>query len=103
MVASKKTLATFPKTAKKNDDSSVTTVKKTKSNSKKVCLKEELLDDLDEMNEDHINLLKDAELLQTIEMTENDIENKYGIDNIKEQETVNIYDSVKLSKSEGDL
>lgn len=103
MVASKKTLATFPKATKKNDDSSVTIIKKTKSNSKKVCLKEELLDDLDEMNEDQINLLKDAELLRTIEMTENDMENKYGIDNIKEQEAVNIYDGVKFLKSKDNL
>lgn len=103
MVASKKTLATFPKTSKKNDDSSVRIDKKTKSSSKTVFLKEELLDDLDEMNEDHINLLKDAELLQTIEMTENDMENKYGSDNMKEEQEVNIYDSVKLSKSKDNL
>jgi len=41
MVACKQTLAMFPKTSKKNVNYSV----KTKSNSEKVCLKEELLDD----------------------------------------------------------
>lgn len=105
MVASKKTLAIFPKTEKNiYDDTSVSIDKKTKSESKKMCFKEELLDDIDEMNDDHINLLKDTELLQTIEMTENDIENKYSVQNvIEEQEDVNIYDSIKLSKSKDNL
>lgn len=91
MVACKKPLAMFPKTTKKRNNSFIGT----KFNLDKDCLKEELLDNIDELNEDQIKLLKDSELLQTISMTEIDIENKFVSDHIKEQEVVDIYNSIK--------
>lgn len=101
MVACKKPLAMFPKTAKTNDCPDKLSIK-TISNIKKNSLKEELLDDIDEMNEDQISLLKDTEFLQTITMTENDIENKFALDHLKgEQE--DIYNSIELPKSKDKL
>lgn len=87
MVACEKPLAIFPKTVK---SPSIKTTKKPKSNVETICVKEELLDDLDETNEDQMKLLKDIELLQTIEMTENDVENKFSSNHIKEQGIVNV-------------
>jgi len=95
MVACEKPLASFPKSV----NNSIKTNKITKSNIEKICLKEELLDDLDEMNEDHLSLLKDIELLQTIAMTENDIENKINSNHIKEDQEIDIYKKIKLTKS----
>jgi len=100
MAACKKPLAMFHKTTKINDNYADKLSKKTLSNIKKISLKEELLDDLDEMNEDQISLLKDAEFLQTITITENDIENKFAINNLKEQ---NIYNSIELHKTKDKL
>lgn len=100
MVACKKTLAVFPKTAKTNDCSEKLSIK-TISNIKKNSLKEELLDDIDEMNEDQISLLKDTEFLQTITMTENDIGNKIASHHIKGVQ--DIYNSIELPKSQDKL
>lgn len=98
MVACKKTLAMFPKTIKQCHLSSIKTGTKTKLNLEKKCFKEELLDDIDELNEDQINLLKDTELLQTITMTENDIGSKFSSAIKKEeQELIEIYSSVNPS------
>jgi len=100
MVACEKPLASFPKTV----NNSIKTKKKTKSNIEKICLKEELLDDLDEMNEDQMSLLRDIELLQTITMTENDIEKKIGSNHVKEeQEIVDIYKKIKLTKNKNKM
>jgi len=100
MVACKKPLAMFPKTAKTNycsDNLSIKTISKIKKN----CLKEELFDDIDEMNEDQISLLKDTEFLQTITMTENDIGNKIASDHIKGVQ--DIYNSIELPKCQDKL
>ncbi|XP_060878256.1 DNA-directed RNA polymerase, mitochondrial [Metopolophium dirhodum] len=100
MVACKKPLAMFPKTEKTNDCSdklSITTI----SNIKKNSLKEALLDDIDEMNEDQISLLRDTEFLQTITMTENDIENKYTPGHLKGEQ--DIYNGIELPKSKDKL
>lgn len=99
MVACKKSLAIFPKTTKKKDNSSLKTVN-TKFNLDKDCFNEELLDNIDELNEDQIKLLKDSELLQTISITEIDIENKFVSDHIKEQEAVDIHNSIKPSNGD---
>lgn len=80
MVACEKPLAVFPKRLK---NCSVKTTQKTKSNVEKVCLKEELLDDLDEMNEDQMNLLKDIDLLQ-LAIMENNVENKFNSNYVNE-------------------
>lgn len=104
MVANKKTLASFPKTTKKSVNLSVKSDVNIKSDVDKICFKEELLDDIDEMNEDQVNLLHDTELLHTIGMTENDIENKLHSSNLKEElvigDTCNI---IKLSKNKKKL
>lgn len=102
MVSSKTPLNIFPTKKDLKNISSVRTVNK--SNIEQLCLKEELLDDLDELNEDQINLLKDTELLQAISMTENDIENKFKSHNIKEDlENVYITDKIELSKTKNKL
>jgi len=100
MVACKKPLAMFPKMEKTNDCSDKLSIR-TKSNIKKNSLKEALLDDIDEMNEDQISLLKDTELLQTITMTENDIEHKFVPGHLKEEQ--DIYNSIELPKSKDKL
>lgn len=98
MVACKKTLAMFPKTIKQCDHSPIKTGTKTKLNLEKKSFKEEFLDDIDELNEDQINLLKDTELLQTITMTENDMGSKFSSAIKKEdQELVEIYNSANSS------
>lgn len=101
MVTCKKPLAMFPKSTKINVNSSKKLSIKTVSNIKKNCIKEELLDDLDELNEDQISLLKDTEFLQTITMTENDIESKFSSDHL--QEEPDICNSIKLHKSKDKL
>lgn len=101
MVACKKPLAMFPKTAKTNDNCSDKVSIKTTSNIKKYSIKEELLDDMDEMNEDQISLLKDTDFLQTITMTENDIENKFDSNHLKDEQDV--YNSIELNKSKDKL
>lgn len=101
MVASKKPLAMFPKTAKTNDNCSDKISIKTTSNIKKHSIKEELLDDMDEMNEDQISLLKDTDFLQTIAMTENDIENKFDSNHLKDEQDV--YNSIEVNKSKDKL
>lgn len=104
MIVNNKTLATFPKTVNKSVNSSISIDKKAKSTFKNGAFNEELLDDIDELNEEHLNLLKDTELLQSIAMTEKDVENKYNFGNVKEkQEIVNIDDSIKVPKSKGKL
>jgi len=100
MVACKKPLAMFPITEKTNDCSDKLSIK-TISNMKKNSLKEALLDDIDEMNEDQISLLKDTEFLQTIAMTENDIENKYTPGHLKGEQ--DIYNNIELPKSKDKL
>lgn len=100
MVASKKPLAMFPKTAKTNNNCSDKMSIKTTSNIKH-NIKEELLDDMDEMNEDQISLLKDTDFLQTITMTENDIENKFDSNHLKDEQDV--YNSIELNKSKDKL
>lgn len=99
MVSCKKPLAMFPKKSKTDYDNSVKTNSKVKSDIEEVYLKNELLDDIDEMNEDQINLLQDTELLQTIAMTENDIENKFVSDHEKQKEMFDFYDNSKLSNN----
>jgi hypothetical protein len=101
MVACKKPLAMFPKTSKTNNNCSDKVSIKTISNIKKHSIKEELLDEIDEMNEDQISLLKDTDFLQTITMTENDIENKFGSNNLKEEQ--DFYNNIELSKSKDKL
>lgn len=93
MVVCKKPLAIFPKTKKTKLNSFNKINKNAKSNLENICIKEELLDELDEMNEDQINLLRDTELLKTISMTENDIVNKIKDE---EQEVVDIYKNNEL-------
>ncbi|KAL4141406.1 hypothetical protein QTP88_004049 [Uroleucon formosanum] len=100
MVACKKPLAMFPKTEKTNDCTDKLSIR-TISNIKKNSLKEALLDDIDEMNEDQISLLKDTEFLQTITMTENDIENKFVPGHLKGDQ--DIYNSIELPKSKDKL
>uniref|UniRef100_A0A2S2PVK5 DNA-directed RNA polymerase n=2 Tax=Sipha flava TaxID=143950 RepID=A0A2S2PVK5_9HEMI len=102
MVSYKKPQAMFPNTAKK-DDSYYVKTKSINCNNDDIYLKEELLEHIDEMNEDQINLLKDADLLQTIAMTENDIENKFDSNQGKELEISHIYNTNKLSKSKNKL
>jgi len=101
MVACKKPLAMFPKTVKTNDNCSDKASIKNTSNIKKHSIKEELLDDMDEMNEDQISLLKDTDFLQTITMTENDIENKFDSNYLKDEQDV--YNSIELNKSKDKL
>lgn len=100
MVACKKPLAMFPKTEITNDCSHKLSMK-TISDIKKNSLKEALLDDIDELNEDQISLLKDTEFLQTITMTENDIENKFAPGHLKGEQ--DIYNSIELPKSKDKL
>lgn len=104
MVSCKKPLAMFPKTGGKKKNSSLKTITKTQSNRKEISLQEELLDDIDEMNEDQLNLLKDTELLQTIAMAENDTDMKFCSNRIKEeQEFVDLYSSMKSSETKNKL
>jgi len=101
MVASKKPLAMFPKTTKTNNNCSDKISLKSTSNIRKHSIKEELLDDMDEMNEDQISLLKDTDFLQTITMTENDIENKFDSNHLKDEQDV--YNSIELNKRKDKL
>ncbi|VVC37456.1 DNA-directed RNA polymerase, N-terminal,Pentatricopeptide repeat,DNA-directed RNA [Cinara cedri] len=104
MVSCKKPVAIFPKTEKKKKNSSVITSTNTESNMNKICLQEKFLDDIDEMNDDQINLLKDTELLQTIAMAENDTDMKFCSNSIKEeQEFVDMYTRMKSSKAKDQL
>ncbi|XP_050532708.1 DNA-directed RNA polymerase, mitochondrial [Daktulosphaira vitifoliae] len=108
MVACKKTLAMFPKTTK-NVLKSDKTLLKTSSYKNKSLLKEELLEDIDELSEDQRKLLNDSELLQTITLTENDIDNKF--ENLKDNNDVSStcdinnfsHSNKKISKKERDL
>lgn len=105
MVSCKTPMGIFPT---KNDTKNKLPISKKKNinlNLDKVSIKEELLDDLDEMNEDHINLLKDTELLQAISMTENDIENKFISKHLEGEELENVdnCESIKLSKKTNNL
>lgn len=93
MVACKKPLAIFPKTTKKENNSSVEINEEAISNLENIRIQEELFDDLDEMSEDQINLLNDTELLKTISMTEKDIVNQLKDE---EQKIVNIYKNIEL-------
>lgn len=97
MVACKKPLAMFPKTAKKDENSSIKTSQKTKFNLEKNALKEELLDDLDELTEDQLNLFKDTELLHTIALSDNLNNIKFHSENIKEEHE--IVDGYNFTKS----
>lgn len=97
MVDCKKTLAMFPKTAKEDRNSSVKFDQKIKYNLDNNYIKEELLDDLDEMTEDQINLFKDTEFLHTIAMSDNFINNKFHLDDIKEEQE--IFDDYNSTKS----
>lgn len=105
MVSCKTSLGIFPTKKNSKNKLPINNIKKTKSNLDKVYLKEELLDDLDEMNEDQINLLKDSELLQVISMTENDIQSKFISQHLEgeELENVDICESIKLSKKKKKL
>lgn len=98
MVSFKKPQAMFPNTAKEYDKYDEKAIKKTNYNNDTIYLKEELLEHIDEMNEDQINLLKDADLLQTIAMTENYIANRFESNQGTEQEVSEICESNKLSK-----
>lgn len=103
MVACKKPLAMFPKTKKKlKSDKNNTKITQNMDNN---CFREELLDDIDGMTEDQINLLKDTELIQSIAMTERDIDNKFNPDNMKDeyQGIDEIYNSTKLPSSPAKL
>lgn len=102
MVSYKKPQAMFPNTAKK-DDNYYVKIKTINCNNDDIYLKEELLEHIDETNEDQINLLKDADLLQTIAMTENDIENKFDSNQGKEMEISEIYKVNKLCKNKKKL
>lgn len=103
MVACQKPLAMFPKAIKKRDHSAITSSTNNTLIVDKKCFKEELLDDIDELNEDQINLLKDTELLQTITMTENDFGKKVGSGFKKDQELVEIYNSFDSSFNQDKL
>lgn len=104
MVSCKKPLAMFPKSVGKKKNSSVKTITKTQSNWKQINLQEEFLDDIDEMNEDQLNLLKDTELLQTIAMAENDTDMKFCSNRIKEEQGfVDMYSSIKSSETKNKL
>lgn len=104
MVSCKKPLAMFPKIIIKKKNSSIKTITKTKSDWKEICLQEEFLDDLDEMNEDQMNLLRDTELLKTIAITENDTDMKFCSNPIKEeQELIDIYNNMESFESKAKL
>lgn len=88
----------FPKVESKNKKVKIDT---TKSIKQRLAFNDELLDELDEINEDQMYLLKDSDFLQTIALTESDIESKFDFDHLKEDQE--IYDNVKSSKSKEKL
>lgn len=95
--------AVFPNSAKDYDNYYVKNKTKVNYNDDNIYLQEELLEQIDEMNEDQINLLKDADLLQTIAMTENYIENKFDSNQGNKLKNSDIYKSNILSKSKDKL
>ncbi|XP_050428199.1 DNA-directed RNA polymerase, mitochondrial [Adelges cooleyi] len=104
MVANKKPLVMFPKSGE-NSNKCVKTISKPNNNFNKSISKEELLEDIDELHDEHQHLLNDSELLKTLALTENDIEQNFNFKSTKKDDSLegSSYDVNNLNHSNGKL